>query len=79
VIHPYLIGRELVTGDGTPERFVIDFGRRTVLEAQSYSTAFERIKATVLPDRIAKAEAGKDADGNLRPHHKAFLDRWWSL
>ena len=79
VVHGYLTGREIVTGDGTPERFIIDFQRRTVLEAQSFPAAFERVKTTVLPDRIAKAEAGKDADGNVRPHHKGFLERWWAL
>jgi len=33
----------------------------------------------VLPDRQKKAEEGKDADGAMRPHHKAFLSRWWQL
>jgi hypothetical protein len=79
VVHAYLTGREIVTGDGTPERFIIDFQRRTVLEAQNFPAAFNRVKTTVLQDREAKAEAGKDADGNVRPHHKGFLDRWWAL
>jgi hypothetical protein len=79
VVHAYLTGREIVTGDGMPERFIIDFQRRTVLEAQNFPAAFNRVKTTVLQDREAKAEAGKDADGNVRPHHKGFLDRWWAL
>jgi SAM-dependent methyltransferase len=79
VIRPYLTGRELVTGDGTPERYIIDFQRRTVLEAQTYKRAFERIQTLVLPDRVRKAEEGKDAEGNVRPHHRGFLDRWWAL
>jgi hypothetical protein len=32
-----------------------------------------------LPDRQEKAQQGKDQDGNVRPHHKAFLSRWWQL
>jgi hypothetical protein len=79
VIHPYLTGRELVAGDGTPERFIIDFQRRTIIEAQSFPKAFAHVKARVLPDRLSRAEAGKDADGNMRSHHKQFLERWWAL
>jgi SAM-dependent methyltransferase len=79
VIHPYLTGRELVTGDGTPERFIIDFQRRDLLEVQKFPRALERIQSLVLPDRLRKAEEGKDEDGNVRPHHKQFLERWWAL
>ena len=79
VIRAYLTGRELVTGDGTPERFIIDFQRRTILEVQKYKRAFERVQTLVLPDRTRKAEEGKDADGNVRPHHRGFLERWWAL
>jgi hypothetical protein len=46
---------------------------------QAFPKAFAHVKDRVLPDRLARAEAGKDADGNMRSHHKAFLDRWWSL
>lgn len=79
VIHPYLTGRELVTGDGSPERFIIDFQRRSIIEAQGFPRAFAHIKNNVLPDRLKRAEEGKDADGKMRTHHKAFLDRWWGL
>jgi hypothetical protein len=79
VIHPYLTGRELVTGDGTPERYIIDFQRRSLFEAKAFPAAFDRIEKRVLPDRIRKAEQGKDAAGNVRPHHRGFLDRWWGL
>lgn len=79
IIHPYLTGRELVTGTGAPERHIIDFQRRSVIEAQAFKNAFKRIESQVLPDRERKAEEGKDADGNMRNHHRAFLDRWWAL
>ena len=79
VIHAYLTGRELVTGDGTPERFILDFQRRSVIESQGFPRAFKHVQTVVLPDRERKAEEGKDADGNVRPHHRAFLDRWWAL
>ena len=79
VIFPYLIGRELLTGDGTPERFIIDFEQRSLPECQRYRAAFARVQEIVLPARIAAAEEGKDAAGNVRPHHRQFLERWWKL
>ncbi len=78
VIFPYLNGLEALT-DGAPGRFVLDFDQLTQLEAAAYPGAFEWVKRHVLPARQKKAEAGKDKDGNLRPHHKAFLARWWQL
>jgi hypothetical protein len=79
VIFAYLIGRELLTGDGTPERFLIDFERRSMPEAQAYRLAFARVQEIVMPARIQAADEGKDAAGNVRPHHRQFLERWWKL
>ena len=78
VIYPYLNGLEALTS-GTPDRFVLDFDQLTQLEAATYKGAFEWVRKHVLPDRKLKAEQGKDEDGNLRSHHKAFLARWWQL
>ena len=78
VIFPYLNGEEMLTG-GTPDRFVLDFTTKNQLEAAAYRSAFEWVKTNVLPDRESKAQAGADKDGNVRPHHKAFLTRWWQL
>jgi len=79
IVHPYLIGRELVSGDGKPARFILDFEQRSQLESSTYSAAFARVESLVLPARKAKAEIGKTSDGELRPHHRRFLDRWWQL
>lgn len=79
VLFPYLNGREFLAGDGGLDRFVIDFGMRDQLHAAGYAAAFELVKQNVLPDRERKAQEGVDADGNLRPHHKQFLSRWWQL
>lgn len=49
------------------------------LEATSYKSAFDWVRGNVLPDRERKAKEGIDQDGNMRPHHKAFLSRWWQL
>ncbi|MBX7207069.1 MAG: N-6 DNA methylase [Verrucomicrobiaceae bacterium] len=79
IIHPYLNGVEVLTLGGAGERFVLDFEQMDQLTAATYPGAFGWVKERVLPDRQKKAEEGKDAEGNLRPHHKAFLSRWWQL
>jgi len=79
VVFPYLVGNELVTGNGTPSRFLINFEQRDVNAAQTFTKAFERVKQHVLPQRLKAAEQGKDSEGNMRPHHKQFLERWWKL
>ena len=40
---------------------------------------FDWVRLNVLPDREAAAKEGIDAEGNLRPHHRQFLSRWWQL
>jgi len=79
VIHPYLIGRELVSGNGLPSRFLIDFEQRDILQSKGFGAAFDHVEETVLSARAAKAEKGKDSQGRMRSHHKQFLDRWWKL
>jgi hypothetical protein len=73
VIFPYLIGRELLTGDGQPARYIIDFGQMTILDAQKYGAAFEHIKATVLPDIQKKADKEHESESAHRDH----VQRWW--
>jgi len=77
VIHPFLVGRDVVTGTGRPTRFVIDFQAIDVLEASAYKKPFERIESKVLPARENNAKKGKSSDGKLRPHHQLFLRYWW--
>jgi hypothetical protein len=76
---PYLNGREFLSGSGELDRYVLDFGQRDQLQAAGYTAAFDWVKTYVLPDRERNAQQGIDADGNLRPHHKQFLSRWWQL
>lgn len=78
VTFPYLNGIDALTGANL-DRYVIDFEQRGRFEAEKYREAFEWVREHVLPDRERKAEEGKDAEGNVRPHHRAFLKRWWQL
>jgi SAM-dependent methyltransferase len=89
VVRPYLTGKELVTGDGTPQRWIIDFGKRTLFDAESACPgAFEQVKSFVLPqmEQIARKEDGtqaadsKEFSDRIRKRNlRARLDRWWQL
>ena len=86
VIHPYLIGDELV-GDGTPTRFVIDIMAEDAMSAAATApAAFRRIRDLVLPDRqvAADEEERRNREALIRHpgakvnrHHQQFLNTWW--
>jgi SAM-dependent methyltransferase len=78
ITFPYLNGIDALTG-AKLDRYVIDFEQRDRFEAEKYREAFDWVAKHVLPDRTRKAEEGKDATGKVRPHHRAFLARWWQL
>jgi hypothetical protein len=73
VIHPFLIGRDVLTGDGQPTRWVIDFHAMPLVEASAYSLPFARIKDQVLPDREKNVTLGQTHSG-APPHHALFLE-----
>ncbi len=78
LIFSYLNGVDALT-DANLDRYVIDFEQLHQVDAAAYPGAFEWVKTHVLPDRDRKAKEGIDKDGKMRPHHKAFLSRWWQL
>lgn len=79
VIFPYLIGNELVTGTGKPQRYLIDFQPRSVHLASKYKAVFEHVEASVLAARLKKAQESDAGEVQARTHHVAFLKRWWRL
>ena len=88
VVRPYLMGQELVTGGGTPVRWVIDFRRLSILEAQPYLKAFDHIQRVVLPQmeeiRTASQEGKRVLEGVTGERMKsrrlvARLNNWWQL
>lgn len=78
IIHPYLIGRELLSNNPTPNRYLIDFEQRTLHEAMSYPHSFAIVQREVMETRQAKAKR-EDGDDEERPHHQRFLKHWWRL
>ncbi len=89
IIFPYLIGDELLGKyENFISRYVIDFGQRTIFEAQQYPKLFERIEEIVLPHRktaaLEQEEKNKELlstspDARINKHHINFYKRWWQL
>ena len=88
VVHPYLIGDELV-GDGIPTRFVIDIAAEDMMTAAAMApAAFRRIHDLVLPERQAAADQeqqrnrealARHPEARVNRHHEQFLSTWWQL
>ena len=86
---PYIIADDLLgKKDAKPSRYVIDFGKFSLLEAQRFKDLFNRVQAQVLPTRkeAAEKEATKNAealranpDAKLAKDHANALESWWLL
>lgn len=75
-VFPYLIGRELVAGDGRPDRWIIDFGQADMIKASAARTAFAWLEKHVLP--TIRKRAADEADRDVRETvRRDQLDRWW--
>ncbi|WP_454624090.1 DNA methyltransferase [Bradyrhizobium cenepequi] len=89
ILFPFLITDDLIgTVTGKPSRYVIDFGKRSILEAQERKYLFSRVEKRVLPDRQKAAakekaeneEASKDnPDAKIAKDHASALEKWWLL
>jgi hypothetical protein len=73
-----LIGRDLVEKNG-PSRWVIDFGKRTMLDAMRYGRAFERVKEQVMPTVLAKAQSERETTGKASTRWTRLAERWWQF
>jgi len=79
VLKPFLIGEELVGNkNAQPERFVIDFTSKNLLDASHYKEPFAIIQKKVLPFIEKKAKEEKDgiskANGRIE-----WLNNWWQM
>ncbi|MFZ4576285.1 MAG: DNA methyltransferase, partial [Phycisphaerales bacterium] len=86
VLRPFLMGQDLVTGDGMPDRWVIDFQRMDQLEARAFQLPFAHVEQHVLEQmqHIAggPTKRAKDAEFSKRVKGRnlvARLDNWWQL
>jgi len=76
VVHPYLIGREMITGV-RPDRWVIDFQKMDILTAKSYSAPFKEIENTVLPHVQGYADKERKSSGRTVGQDQTWLKSWW--
>lgn len=76
VIKPWMIGRDVLTGDGSPTRLIIDFADMDMSQAQSFGPAFVYLKERVLPEIIRSAEHAK---GDMKAAREEHLARWWQF
>lgn len=78
VVFPYMIGRDLVEFGG-PTRWIIDFAKRDLFAAMSYPLPFARIKETVMPSVLARAEKEKKDTGKEVTRYTRIAQRWWQF
>ena len=78
VVHPFFIGREMLV-NGEPQRFVIDFQKRDLFEAQSYREPFEHVRAHVLPHIEELARKERENTGKETGQNQLWLKTWWQL
>ena len=79
VLKPFLVGEELVGNKNSqPERFVIDFTFKDLLEASTYKEPFEILQKKVLPfiEQKTKEEEEGISKANGR---KEWLNTWWQM
>jgi len=62
VVHPYLIGREMIT-HVAPLRWVIDFQKLGLFDAKRFEAPFRRIEKVVLPHITEYAKRERDTAG----------------
>jgi MmeI, DNA-methyltransferase domain/MmeI, target recognition domain len=89
VLFPFLITDDLIgTVTGRPTRYVIDFGRRSLLEAQKHKTLYTRVERQVLPDRGKSAKREQEDNEKaiketptvkIAKDHANALKKWWLL
>jgi hypothetical protein len=76
VVHPFLIGAEMLTYD-SPQRWVIDFQKMGVLDAKRYEAPFRHIEKTVLPHVASLGEVEQNESGKKTGQDQGWLKTWW--
>jgi hypothetical protein len=76
VVHPYLIGAEMLT-HVAPQRWVIDFQKMSIIDSKSFPIPFKRIESTVLPHITAYATRERTETGIATGQDQTWLRTWW--
>ena len=78
VIWPFIVGSEMLTA-GKPQRWVIDFQTRGIMDAKAYAAPFKHVETVVLPYIRKKAETERIATGRETGQDQNWLRTWRSL
>jgi restriction-modification enzyme MmeI-like protein len=78
VVHPFLIGREMLM-QGEPKRWVIDFEKKDLFEAQGYRAPFEHVREHVMPHVIGLAEEERTKSNKTTGQDQGWKKTWWQL
>src|ERR1041385_8078901 len=61
----------------SPQRWVIDFQKMSLLEAKRYDAPFRHVERTVLPHVSALAEKERTKSGKDTGQDQQWLKTWW--
>ncbi len=76
VLHPYLVGREMIT-HVAPLRWVIDFQKMDLWDAQQFNSPFRRVEERVLPHVMGYATREREHTGRDSGQDQTWLRSWW--
>ena len=76
VIHPYLIGSRLLT-HRKPDRWVIDFQKMHILDAQTFDAPFRWVEEHVLRYVTEYADREREHTGKTTGQDQTWLQTWW--
>ena len=89
VLFPFLIGDRLVAAyNSQPDRYVIDFRKQDIFEAQKYKELYKIIEKEVLPEKQEQADTEKikneealkkNPKAKIYHDYEAALKIWWKL
>ncbi len=89
VIFPFLIANQWLSDSKSLfDRYVIDFQKMELYEAQKYPRILKIIKDNVLPKRKLNYEKeqkrnasllAQNPDARINTHHEKFFNKWWQL
>ena len=89
MLKPFLTANNLISGKTPlPQRYVIDFSGKTLIQAQKYKPLYKIIEKIVLPEKRQKANKEQmrnkkalrlNPKAKVNKHHQNFLKKWWEL
>jgi SAM-dependent methyltransferase len=76
VVHPFLIGAEMLT-HGAPQRWVVDFQKMGMLDARRYDAPFRHVEVNVLPHIQGLVTKEQENTGKETGQDQQWLKTWW--